>query len=128
MATRGSITVKLPNGKYRSVYTHWDSYPKHNGKILLENYNTQELAEELVEGGDISSLGKQVSTDLPHSFTNPQSDVTVYYHRDRGEEMTRNDFDSFEAAMIMKRNEYNYLFQEGSWYLHGKLLTQEMCK
>jgi hypothetical protein len=86
------------------------------------------LAEELVEGGDISSLGKQVSTDLPHSFTNPQSDVTVYYHRDRGEEMNRNDFDSFEEAMSEKENEYNYLFQDGAWYLHGKLLTQEMCK
>ena len=57
MATRGSITVKHSDGKYHSVYTHWDSYLTHHGRILVNSYNSQELAEKLVAGGSISSLG-----------------------------------------------------------------------
>ena len=62
MATRSTISAVItdPNGNKRvqKIYCHWDGYLDNNGKILLENYNTQQRVEELLFNGDMSVLGK----------------------------------------------------------------------
>jgi hypothetical protein len=86
------------------VYAHWDNYLEGTGKTLLACYNTLQLAEALVSGGNISSVGKDV-------------DSTEYYGRDRGEEGT----DAREFASLhdydcgYESQEYNYLFRLGRW-------------
>lgn len=105
MGTRSIIS----KGK-KSIYCHWDGYPSHNGKILLEFYNTDESIDELLSLGNISSLCKRVKPDEneTHSFDSPIKDVTVAYHRDRNEPLAFWGEGSGE--------EYIYLFHESEWY------------
>ena len=69
MATRSNINVKVGN-LYHVIYCHNNGYIEHNGKLLFENYNSQELAEKLVSGGDLSSLDKSSDKVEGHSFDN----------------------------------------------------------
>ena len=48
MATRSAIAIKQEDGKVKSVYCHSDGYPEHNGKLLLNFYNSDESANEIV--------------------------------------------------------------------------------
>lgn len=57
MATRSLIGSVQPNGTIKTIYCHWDGFPGNNGKILLQAYNTPIKVEELIEDGDLSSLG-----------------------------------------------------------------------
>ena len=54
MATRSTIGVLNTDGSVTAVYCHWDGYPEHNGKILIENYTTEEKVRELISFGSIS--------------------------------------------------------------------------
>ena len=115
MATRGSITVKHSDGKYHSVYTHWDSYLTHHGRILVNSYNSQELAEKLVAGGSISSLSDSCDLVDGHSHETPVKGYTVYYSRDRGETDQETVIkDTLQECLDINSNEYDYLY-DGSW-------------
>ncbi len=56
MATRGRIGLELADGSVLSIYSHWDNYPEHNGRILRTHYNTREKVSTLIDGGDVSCL------------------------------------------------------------------------
>jgi hypothetical protein len=58
MATRSRIAIENQDGTVTSIYCHFDGYIDGVGKILQENYNTREKMEQLIDLGDISSLGK----------------------------------------------------------------------
>ena len=106
MATRGTIAVHHEDGAVSQVYAHWDNYLEGTGAKLLAHYNTLQLAEALVNGGDISSVGQDV-------------DSTEYYGRDRGEE----DSDAREYAILglyyrgLSGEEFNYLYTGGQWHV-----------
>lgn len=57
MATTSYIGVEIEPEVYKFIYCHYDGYLDHNGLILNEAYKDREMVEELVNGGDISSLG-----------------------------------------------------------------------
>ena len=121
MGTRSAIIVKVGN-LYKGIYCHWDGYPTHNGKILLEHYNSQERAEALIALGDLSSLRENLAPPegVVHTFDNySQIKVTVAYGRDRGQ--TSPDYihpkvgkspdevaDQIDCAYI-------YVFRNGRW-------------
>ena len=63
MATRGRIGIELSDGSVLSSYHHWDSYPEWLGRILHTHYNAKSLAEELIDGGDMSSCWTDVRWD-----------------------------------------------------------------
>lgn len=90
MSTRSNISLELPNGRYKTVYCHFDGYLEHNGAILLEHYNTREKVEKLLSYGNISALAPKVEPEkgMPHSFeySERQKDVCTFYGRDRGDE------------------------------------------
>ena len=71
MATRSLIGIKLDN-IVKTIYCHWDGYPEHNGKLLVENYSSPAAITELMELGDLSTL------DIT-------PDKCKAYHRDRNE-------------------------------------------
>jgi len=133
MATRGTIAVQLADGKVMQIYSHWDNYLEHNGRLLQEHYNSQELAEELVSLGDLSSLRERIHPTAPlgigHSFDKPEPGVTIYYGRDRGEKgVAPTTYDNYEMYRLSgQREEYNYLFADGAWhvsvYEHRKIWT-----
>lgn len=141
MATRSTISVLHQNGKVSEIYCHWDGYLSNNGKILLENYSSQELAEELVSHGDLSVLRKSINpTSDMHAFDTPEKDVCVYYGRDRGEIGTAvRIYPNIQMWSNHKRNEeFNYMFVDGGWYVINDdgfqieinliRLTEEICK
>lgn len=61
MATRSNIICKVGES-YTHSYCHWDGFISSNGVILLENYNTQEKVEDLVNKGYLSSLDADINS------------------------------------------------------------------
>ena len=116
MATRSRIAIELADGTVLSIYCHWDGYPEHNGKILLENYSTDASVVSLIKLGNISFLGK--STDCPdgHSFETPVQGYTVAYHRDRGEDLVpARIHESVEDFFNSDIEAYGYCWTDGKW-------------
>ena len=126
MATRSTIALEFADGTVGQVYCHWDGYLDHNGKILLEHYKDPFKVQQLMDLGDISSLGSDVGEQ--HSFDNPfpygsaeykaeqeaRSDITTFYGRDRGEEGTKaksfKDFADYKANH--QYEEYEYILRQ----------------
>lgn len=122
MGTRSRIGV-MHGEVVKSVYCHWDGYLACNGRILLENYDSPK-ANALVALGDISSLGAELGEK--HDFnarydnTDPRSNWTVAYGRDRGEEgcgwNVAHSFDEFLEQVDNCCAEYYYIMKDGVWY------------
>jgi hypothetical protein len=117
MSTNATIIVQRPGTQeFASIYTHWDGYPSHHGKILLEHYDTYEKVVELIQLGGLSEL-------------HPTPDACVAFHRDRGEELTiRVGTDLTDHSDF----EYAYLFRDGLWFYktyctEWEPLTFEAC-
>ena len=121
ISTRSRIGYISKNGNVKSIYCHFDGYPDGVGKTLYNYYKDLNKIKELISLGSISSLAKNVqpNSNLPHSFDGErQEDVTVAYHRDRGEgwkhtkPITHKSIDAFEKCFIGTNMEYAYLFDE----------------
>lgn len=120
MGTRSRIGV-MHGDKCKSVYCHWDGYLSHNGKILLEHYDSAK-ANHLVALGDISSLDRNV--EIPegqlHSFDRPLDGVTSFYGRDRGETGYEFSVDLTFKDFMKRVNdsdaEFYYIMKDGVWY------------
>lgn len=148
MATRSTISIKEGN-KIKTIYCHWDGYLSHNGAILLQHYSDPNKVNQLINLGDISSLRKNIEptekgvistwengkfvtreTSEPHSFDKPHDDVVIAYMRDRGAK----DCEAREYDKPTEEEEYNYLFEDGKWYLINDddksliELTNELCE
>jgi hypothetical protein len=118
MATRSRIGIENEDGTVSSVYCHWDGYPSHNGDLLVKHYSDRENVEALIALGSISSLRKNlVNTSGTHSFESPQEDVTIAYHRDRGEDLQEARIDkSIGAYAKSDYEEYGYVFtKDNEW-------------
>jgi hypothetical protein len=62
MATRSFIIVANPKGDFTGSYCHWDGYPSHNGRILLEHYSSKAKARELIRLGFCTQSAERMST------------------------------------------------------------------
>ncbi len=140
MGTRSNIGIHNIDQTITCINTHWDGYPKHNGTILLENYNSVGVVNQLMALGDLSVLGAKLYSDVSkqHTFVTPQPDVCVAYGRDRGEDNTHSvcytSLSQYEHNMDgdMKDIEYQYLFDNDHWIWRGrngewKQLTVKDC-
>ena len=118
MSTRSSITVKCRDGKFRSIYCYFNGYLSHHWPLLIEYYNNQDIAEELVNLGDMSSLDKSIECPEGHSFDNRVDGYSVFYGRDRGEEnidcLVK---DSYRECFDKNNQAYNYLWDGDKWVL-----------
>lgn len=120
MATRSSIAIQNDDGSVTGIYCHNDGYPSHNGKILVEHYNTPERVRALVALGDISVLAPNLEGGFGHSFDNPVKGAVIAYIRDRGEEgCTTTRASNYADFLRGMRQEYNYLFRDGKWFVRG---------
>lgn len=121
MATRSTIAVQNADGTVTGIYCHWDGYLSHNGRLLQDHYNTEELARELVSVGDISSLNERCkpAEGEVHSYDKPAKGVTVYYGRDRGEDKAvAQTYDHWARMRQENGQEFNYLFIPGQgWFV-----------
>ena len=125
MATRSTIALEFADGTVQQVYSHWDGYLEHNGAILLENYSDPFKLRDLIDLGDISSLGPNIGTKHPFS---PHGDAfdkvaydaameagaTTFYGRDRGEEgVEARKFANFEDYKANHQyEEFEYILRQ----------------
>ena len=115
MSTNSLIAMKTDDG-YRTIYCHWDGYPEHNGKTLVQHYSDPEKVEALIALGDISSLASEIGEK--HDFNDRESGTTSY-HRDRGEDWSRVEPRNYDSVKRICRadctQEYVYVFEDGDW-------------
>ena len=131
MATRSTIALEFADGTVQQVYCHWDGYLEHNGAILQGFYTDPFKVRDLIDGGAISSLGPELGEkhefDCPHKYGTPEYEawseakrqVTTFYHRDRGEELSINKFKDYADYRARAQfEEYNYILRtDGNWYV-----------
>ncbi len=129
MATRSTIALEFADSTVQQVYCHWDGYLEHNGKILFENYSNPFVLRDLIDMGDISSLGPNIGRK--HAFSPFEGDkadyeaaqeegCTTFYGRDRGEDGVGAkrfaDFEDYKANH--QYEEYEYILRtDGNWYV-----------
>jgi hypothetical protein len=129
MGTRSVIGV-YHGGNAKAVYCHWDGYLDHNGRILLDHYDSPR-ANELVALGDLSSLRPKIGTE--HAFSSFDTDMSqdefyakfgdmcTFYGRDRKETgcdfKTLTSWDDFLEFYDNCGAEYAYLMKDGVWYV-----------
>ena len=113
MSTRSRIGLELSDGSVLSVYHHWSGYPEWLGRILTTHYNAKSLAEELIDGGDMSSCW----TDERWDDSGVKGVYGPQYYSQRGEDCPPRldkDMDEFFAD----GEEYSYIFRNGNWYAY----------
>ena len=139
MGTRSNIGIVNEDASVTAIYCHWDGYPSHNGKTLLNRYNDISIVNQLMLLGDLSSLREKLYPDdsKPHTFQNQQEDVCVAYGRERNESDVDckifkdiGDFEKFGSGV-----DYQYLFEDSVWMYRNcnqdtewKRLTAEDCE
>lgn len=112
MATRSNIGKRLPNGKILAIYCHWDGYPEHNGKILVEHYTDEKKIDQLLALGALSILGPEIGSK--QDFDNPKPGWCLAYNRDRGE--NRMFGTSVDHVRELTGNvDYVYVWENGAW-------------
>jgi hypothetical protein len=116
MATRSRIGIELSDGSVLSAYHHWDGYPEWLGRILNTHYNAKSLAEELIDGGDMSSCW----TDERWDDSAVQGVYGPEYYSQRGENCPpRHDADLCEYLLPDNSEEYAYVFRSGEWVCYN---------
>ena len=113
MSTRSTIALEFADGTVQQVYCHFDGYLSGVGAELRSDYSDPFELRELINGGDMSSIGSP--------------------YTERGEELNVRKFKDF--ADYVKRGqdeEYDYILRcvEGKavWFVRcyatdGKFVT-----
>jgi hypothetical protein len=131
MATRSTIALEYADGTVGQVYSHWDGYLENNGMILYKHYSDPFKLRELLDLGDISSLGPEVGEKHAFSqFDLPKDEVeaykaltenwTTFYGRDRGEDtVAQKMFANYDTYVSEHQHEeYEYILRkDGVWYV-----------
>ena len=138
MATRSTIALEFADGTVQQVYCHWDGYLDHNGKILFQHYQDPFKLRDLIDLGDLSSLGTVIGSKRPFSKFELDQEAPDFlenvaliekaeaegwcnfYGRDRGETNTQaKKFADFEDYVANHQyEEYEYILRkDGNWYV-----------
>ena len=132
MSTNGSIAIRNTNGTITAIYSHWDNYPDHAGRILKEHYNTDEKIRTLLSHGNLSVLNVEIG--VKHPFHNPCSwgtkeyqawdeehgKMCTFYGRDRGEsDQEAPTFQNITEWIYEYGQEYNYLWNGQEWLVNS---------
>ena len=116
MATRSRIGLQLKDGSVLSVYHHSNGYPEWLGRILKTHYNSRSLAEELIDGGDMSSCW----TDERWDNSGVKGVYGPQYYSQRGENCPPR-YDLSLKTYLETGEEYAYLYTlEGEWVCYDR--------
>ena len=118
MSTTSSITAKCKDGRFRSIYVHWDGHIEWVGRLLLENYTEQDKIEKLLSLGSISILAPSIECPEGHTFDSPIDGYTIAYYRDRDRAwgMYHTIVEDTRAGCLRKNGqEYNYFWDGEKW-------------
>lgn len=133
MGTRCFIGMENEDGRIRAIYSHWDGYPTHVGLILYTYYKSPVKVMQLLDLGDVSSLGAEIGEQ--HDFSASVPDVegthisvwTTAYMRDRGEtneHLNARWFPNRKEFLKACRDswgEYAYLLTDKGWRVYTRV-------
>jgi hypothetical protein len=111
MATRSTIGMVQEGGTIRSIYCHFDGYPKGVGVTLKNCYTDSATIENLLALGDLSVLDVEIGEK--QDFDQRTEGHCLFYGRDRGE-------DGIDALVHANTDEW-LEFRRGSWCEWGYL-------
>ena len=120
MGTRSTIALEFADGIVEQVYCHWDGYLEHNGRILQEHYSNPFVLRDLIDLGDMSSLGERIGTQ--HAFDKAPEGECTFYLRDRKEQGCKaKSFVDFQDYLAHHQyEEYEYILRkDGHWYVQA---------
>lgn len=126
MSTNSAIIAPCVGG-FRGIYCHCDGYVKGGvGETLFRHYTDSEKIAQLLDLGDISSLGERVNPIGAHSYERPERGTTVAYHRDRGEEL----YAAEQASSVKEVDQafdgpYSYFWDGTKWFCNGEELANK---
>ena len=112
MATRSNIGKRLPNGEIIAIYCHWDGYPEHNGKILVEHYKDEAKIDQLLALGALSVLGPEIGHK--QDFNKPVQGWCLAYGRDRGEKRMLGTIVE-DVRELTDDVDFVYIWENGAW-------------
>ena len=110
MSTRSRIGIQLSDGSILSSYHHYDGYPEWLGRILTTHYNAKSLAEELIDGGDMTSCW----TDERWDDSGMKGVYGPQYYSARGEDIPPS-LDNTLDEYLKDGEDYAYIFKDGEW-------------
>ena len=120
MGTRSLIGKQLKDGSILGVYCHYDGYPEFNGRILRDNFDTEDKVNKLIDGGDMSCTWTNAGWN---NETLPETGPL--YYTMRGESLESNapklykDLNEFFTRGADQCDaEYTYHFVNGEWKCH----------
>ena len=117
MATRSYIGVRNLDSSVDYLYCHFDGYPEHNGKILIEHYSNINRVNELLNLGDLSVLGQFIGEKM--DFNKRVQDTCLAYGRDRGESNVDKKNSGYDALITDQSVDYVYVFDGDYWECHS---------
>ena len=119
MGTRSNIAIEDKETKVLTVvYCHWDGYLEGVGAELLEQYDSLDKVEELIKGGDMSSLGDHYA-QMPERAEYPYSETW----EDHKPKTFQNEYTLMSDLRGDVFIEYIYLFRDGKWFV-----SELICK
>ena len=101
MSTNASISIRKGD-TIESIYSHYDGYIEHLGKILQNNFKTEDDVQKLIDLGNISFF-----SETKDDRTN--NEINGIYIK------------TYEEPKTIYKNsspfirEYNYIFQKNKW-------------
>jgi hypothetical protein len=141
MATRSTIALEFADNTVQQVYCHWDGYLENNGQILYTHWSNPFALRNLIDLGDVSSLGtyigeahafSRLDTQIPaDEYERLYGDMTTFYGRDRGETVRpARQFANFaDYAENFEHEEYAYILRnDGNWYVKQYSKDFELLK
>lgn len=96
-----------------------------NGDDTKSSYNVFDLRYEINNIKEICSLATQQNKEVEEyldRLLKEIEDITIAYHRDRGESLNISSFSSEEEYAKASQDswaEYVYLWKDGEWYIAG---------
>jgi hypothetical protein len=121
MGTRSTIALEFADGTVEQIYCHWDGYLENNGAILAEHYSDPYKLRELIDLGDLSSLGERIGTQ--HAFEKAPEGECTFYGRDRNESGTgaKKFVDYENYVRCHQYEEYEYILRnvdgKATWFV-----------
>lgn len=128
MATHSIIGKLNPDNTVTFIYCHYDGYYKGGvGQKLDEHYQDENKINQLLELGDLSTLGEEIG--YQQKFDDRKTHVKEFclaYGRDRGEDDV--DAQSISLDEYLKEDvrgeDYKYLYRDGKWECHPYVVQQ----
>jgi hypothetical protein len=118
MGTRSTIALEFADGTVEQVYCHWDGYLSGVGAELRSDYSDPFALRELIDGGDMSTIGSP--------------------YTDRGEELNVRKYRDFnDYAANGQDEEYDYILRniegKATWFVRcyateGRFVTFETAR